>query len=550
MTAHDAITATERRDAVTATPSHDAVIVGAGHNGLVAAFYLARAGIKLLVLERRDAIGGAAVTEEFHPGFRNSSASYAVSLLREEIVADMELKRHGYETIPLKGSFGPLHDGRSILLTGDPDRDRAQIGQVSNRDYDAMQRFDEAMGRLSDFLRDLMLREPPALGGGGIGDVLSMLRTGNRLRKLAPEDRHLLIQIFTAPAADILDRWFDSDAVKARYASTITAGNAVSLHAPGSSINMLHLAVGSVDGVRRRWAYVKGGMGSITQAMAKALAEKGGTIRNRAAVRRITVENGRATGVELESGERIAAKLVLANTDPNRTFLKLVGSENLAPDFARDIERFRQWSGSFRLNFALDGVPEFACLPGPDIGIQHQCFLHMENGYADFEESFRAASAGKLPPNPIVDATIPTSLDDSLAPPGKHIMGVLAQQYPKELADGRSWADARDEATEGVIRVIERYIPKFRQQILGIMALTPADLEARFGLTGGDVYHGRLDLDQLFSLRPHPQAAQYRTPVRGLYLCGSGAHPGGGVSGAPGYNAARRVLRDRRARLV
>ena len=280
----------------------------------MAAFYLARAGIRPLVLERRDVIGGAAVTEEFHPGFRNSSASYVVSLLREEIVADMELKRHGYETIRLKGSFGPLHDGRSLLLTGDDDHDRAQIGQVSNRDYDAMTRFDEAMARLSDFLRDLMLREPPALGGGGIGDLLSMLHTGNRLRKLSPEDRHLLIQIFTAPAADILDRWFDSDAVKARYASSITAGNAVSLRAPGSSINMLHLAVGSVDGVRHRWAYVKGGMGSITQAMAKALAEKGGTIRTNAAVKRIVIENGRATGVELESGERIAAKLVLSPT--------------------------------------------------------------------------------------------------------------------------------------------------------------------------------------------------------------------------------------------
>lgn len=531
----------------TAPAAPDAIIVGAGHNGLVAAFYLARAGMKVLVLERRPVIGGAAVTEEFHPGFRNSSASYVVSLLRDEIVDAMELRRYGYETIALKGSFGPLHDGRSVLMTGDDAHDRAQIGQVSNRDYDAMERFGAIMGRLSDFLRDQMLREPPALGGGGIGDFVAMLRAGNQIRKLSPEDRYHLIQMFTTPAADILDRWFDSDAVKAMYASTITAGSAVSLRAPGSAINMLHLAVGAVDGERRKWAYVKGGMGTITQAMAKALAAKGGTIRTDAPVRRILVENDRATGVELESGERIAAKLVLANTDPNRTFLKLVGRDRLDSGFAQDIERFRQWSGSFRLNFALDGVPEFACRPGPDIGIHHQCFLHMESGYKDFEESFQAASQGRLPANPIVDATIPTSLDDSLAPPGKHIMGVLAQHYPKELADGRSWDEARDEATEGVIRVIERYIPKFRQLILGIMALTPAHLEARFGLTGGDVYHGRLEPDQLFSLRPHPKAAQYRTPIKGLYLCGSGAHPGGGVSGAPGHNAARRVLKDRRA---
>jgi phytoene dehydrogenase-like protein len=540
-------TVTERHDA-TMTERHDAIVVGAGHNGLVAAFYLARAGVRPLVLERRDVIGGAAVTEEFHPGFRNSSASYVVSLLREEIVADMELKRHGYETIPLKGSFAPLQDGRSILLTGDADHDRAQIGQVSNRDYDSMQRFDAIMGRLSDFLRDQMLREPPALGGGGIGDLVSMLRVGNRVRQLSPEDRHHLIQLFTTPAADILDRWFDADDVKAMYASAITAGNAVSLRAPGSAINMLHLAVGSVDGVRRQWAYARGGMGAITQAMAKALAEKGGTIRTHAPVRRIVVEDGRAVGVELEGGERIDAALVLANTDPNRTFLKLVGAEHLDPDFAQGIERFRQWSGSCRFNFALSGVPEFACMPGSDIGIQHQCFIRMETGYRDFEDAFEAAAQGKLPERPIVDAMIPTSLDDSLAPKGCHIMGVLAQQYPKKLADGRSWDEARDEATDGVIRTIERYVPKFRQQIVGTMALTPLDLERRFGLTGGDVYHGRLDLDQLFSLRPHPKAAQYRTPIRGLYLCGAGAHPGGGVSGAPGHNAAKRVLKDMRAK--
>ncbi|MEX0808292.1 MAG: NAD(P)/FAD-dependent oxidoreductase [Dongiaceae bacterium] len=526
----------------------DAIVVGAGHNGLVAAFYLARAGLKPLVIERRDIIGGAAVTEEFHPGFRNSSASYVVSLLREEIIADMDLKRHGYETISLKGSFAPLLDGRSILMTGDLDHDRAQVGQVSNRDYDAMQRFDAIMGRLSDFLRDQMLREPPALGGGGISGLLSLLHAGNKIRQLSPEDRHHLIQLFTTPAADILDRWFDADDVKSMYASSITAGNAVSLRAAGSAINMLHLAVGAIDGVRRKWAYARGGMGAITQAMAKALAEKGGTIRTSAPVKRILVENQRAIGVELENGERIEAKLVLANTDPNRTFLKLVGREHLDPAFAHDIEHFRQWSGSCRFNFALDGVPEFACRPGRDIGIQHQCFIRMESSYRDFEESFQAASQGRLPANPIVDAMIPTSLDDSLAPPGCHIMGVLAQQYPKELADGRSWDDARDEATEGVIRVVERYVPNFRRQIVGIMALTPADLEARFGLTGGDVYHGRLDPDQLFSMRPHPKAAQYRTPIRGLYLCGAGAHPGGGVSGAPGHNAAKRVLKDLRAR--
>jgi len=525
------------------TGKHDAIIVGAGHNGLVAAFYLARGGIRPLVLERRDMIGGAAVTEEFHPGFRNSSASYVVSLLREEVIADMDLKRHGFETLPLKGSFVPLDNGRSILLTGNPDHDRAQIGQFSNADYDAMQRFDAMMGRLSNFLRDQMLREPPALGGGGIGDFVSMLRVGNQIRNLTPEDRHHLIQIFTAPAADILDRWFASDDVKSIYASTITAGNAVSLRAAGSAINLLHLSVGQVDGVRRQWAYAKGGMGAITQAMAKALNEKGGTIRTGTAVRRIVIEDGRTTGVELESGERLESNLVLANTDPNRTFLKLVGREHLDEGFASDIGHFRQWSGSCRFNFALSGVPEFACKPGAAIGIQHQCFIRMETGYRDFEDAFEAAAQGKLPERPIVDAMIPTALDDSLAPAGCHIMGVLAQQYPKELADGRSWDEARDEATEGVIRTVERYIPKFRQQIVGTMALTPLDLERRFGLTGGDVYHGRLDPDQLFSLRPHPKAAQYRTPIRGLYLCGSGAHPGGGVSGEPGHNAAKRVLK-------
>ncbi|MFZ5790513.1 MAG: phytoene desaturase family protein [Pseudomonadota bacterium] len=522
----------------------DAIVVGAGHNGLVAAAYLAKAGKRVLVLERRAVVGGAVLTEAFHPGFRNSVAAYVVSLLRPEVIEELNLRAHGYETIRMGGSFGSFADGRSLLLTGDEAADRAEVARFSNRDWEAMAAFGRLLRKAGDLVRAEMLKEPPRLSGGGLADFFAALRLGLGFKRFSPEERHELLQLFLTPVGEILDRRFDSDAVKSMYAATATAGAFVSLHEPGSAINLLHLGIGEVDGERGAWALPRGGMGTVTQAMAKAARGFGATIRTEAPVARVLIEHGRAVGVALEGGEAIRARFLLSNADPKRTFLGLVGEERLPAAFAADIRGYRMASGSFRVNFALSGVPEFASRPSPGIGPHHRCFIRMVSSYRAYEEAFLAARRGELPEDPILDAVIPTALDPSLAPEGCHILSILAQHYPFRLSGGRAWEEERARAVEGILGAVERYIPNIRKITLGWRAYSPEDLERVFALTGGDVYHGQLDPGQIFSLRPHPAAAQYRTPIEGLYLCGAGAHPGGGVSGAPGRNCAMRVLED------
>jgi phytoene dehydrogenase-like protein len=446
----------------------------------------------------------------------------------------------------MRNTFAPLPDGRSLLLTGDDAHDQAEVAKFSNRDFQAMAEFDWRLARAADVLRAEMLRAPPPLADGGIAGVLSMLRLGKGFRKLGAEERQFLLQLFTTPVGDLLERWFDSEIVRIKYAASATAGSFVSLYQPGSAVNLLHLSIGEVDGVRGGWALAKGGMGAITQAMAAAARSFGAEIRTEAQVARVLIEQGRAVGVRLESGEEIRGRAVLSNADPKRTFLGLVGEERLDDGFAADIRAYRMGTGCFRMNIALSAVPEFAARPAAGIGPHHQAFIRLNGTIAEFEEAWLAARRGELPRLPIVDAVIPTALDDSLAPPGCHVLSILAQHYPYALADGRSWEEYREPAAEGIIDAVARFIPNIRHIMVGYQALSPLDLERVFGLTAGDVYHGRLDLDQLFSLRPHPQAAQYRTPISGLYLCGAGAHPGGGVSGAPGRNCAKQVLRDLR----
>ncbi|HWA46479.1 MAG TPA: NAD(P)/FAD-dependent oxidoreductase [Hypericibacter adhaerens] len=526
------------------TEAWDAIVIGAGHNGLAAAGYLAKAGRRVLVLERREVVGGAVLTEEFHPGFRNSAAAYVVSLLRPEVIRELELKKHGFETMRMGGSFGAFGDGRSLLLSGDEAADRAEVARFSNRDWDAMGRLGALLRKAGDLVRAEMLVEPPRLSGGGFADLLGGWRLGRGLKGLSPEERHRFLQLFLTPVGTILEKYFDSDAVKTMYAATATAGAFVALDEPGSAINLLHLGIGEVEGERGAWHLPKGGMGTVTQAMAKAAQSFGAEIRVKAPVATVLIENGRAIGVTLETGEAIRAKVLLSNADPKRTFLGLVGEARLPEAFAAGIRSYRMASGSFRVNFALSGVPEFASRPGAGIGPQHKAFIRMVRDYAAYDEAFRAAKRGELPADPILDAVIPTATDPSLAPEGCHILSILAQHYPYELANGRTWDSARAEAVEGILATAERYIPNLRKLVLGWRAYSPADLERVFGLTGGDVYHGQLDPGQIFSLRPHPDAAQYRTPIKALYLCGAGAHPGGGVSGAPGRNAAMRVLKD------
>jgi phytoene dehydrogenase-like protein len=522
---------------------YDAIVIGGGHNGLTAAAYLGRGGLRTLVLERRAVVGGAAVTEEFHPGYRNSIASYVLSLLRPEIIRDLELKRHGLSLIPFRGALDILSDGRTLLFTGDEMNDRAEVARFSNRDYEAMGALRERLQRVGAAVRDQLLREPPDLGGG-LDAILSMLRLGGGLRRLSPEDRHFLVQMSTLSANDLMERWFESEAMRQVYAVHCVSSNFASLDAPGSAIPFFINVLGEFEGKQGRWGLAKGGMGAVTQAMAAAGREHGVEIRTAAPVARILVRDGRAEGVRLESGEEVRARVVLANTDPKRTFLTLVGREHLDPAFADGIAHLRMGHASLRLNLALNAAPEFAALAGAEAELARGSAITLLPDRATVERNYRLAREGRIPDDPYVAIVIPSALDDSLAPPGHHVMSLLCKYYPYHLADGQHWDALRHAVADRILAGLARHIPNLPHITVARQVLTPLDLERVFGLTEGDIFHGRHDLDQLFSLRPHPKAARYRTPVPGLYLCGSGSHPGGGVSGAPGHNAARRVLKD------
>ena len=520
----------------------DAIVIGGGHNGLTAAAYLGKAGKKVLVVERRHVLGGAAVTEEFHPGFRNSICSYVVSLLRPEVIRDLELKRHGFATTRFAGSV-EICGEEHLFLNRDDDHDRAEVGRYSNRDFAAMQEFDALLERIGAVVRGQWLREPPDIGGG-IWELLRSVKLGRDVGALSLEDRHWLARLFTSSAADIIERRFTSPFIRSMYAAHSTAGNYSSLYQPGSAIPLFHHALGEIDGERGVWALPVGGMGGLTQAMAASAREFGVEIRTSAPVERIIVEGGRACGVRLEGGKEIRARAVLANTDPKRTFLGMVGREHLDETFADDIAHIRMGHASLRMNLALDSVPQFRAFPGEGVGPHHQSHITIYPPAEMLEENYQRARRGELPIEPFLAILVPSSLDESLAPPGKHVMSVLAKYYPFELAGGRDWDDAREEVADGIIAHMAIHIPNLPDTLLARQVLTPLDLEREFGLTGGDIFHGRHDPDQIFSLRPHPRAARYATPVPGLYLCGSGSHPGGAVSGAPGHNAAKRALKD------
>ena len=522
----------------------DAIVIGAGHNGLTAAGYLGRSGLRTLVLERRHIVGGAAVTEEIHPGYRNSIASYVVSLLRPEVIRDLELHQHGYEPIRLKGSLQLCRDDH-LFLTGDEAHDRAEIGRFSDSDYDAMQRFEAMLDEIGVVIRRQWLREPPALRGGFM-DLLGLLKAGRDVGNLSTSMRHRLLQVFTSSAADIIDRWFESPMVRSKYASHCVAGNYTSFYQPGSAIPFFHHSLGEFDGERGSWGLSRGGMGAITQAMAAFAESRGVEIRTNAAVEKIIVKDNRARGVRLTNGEEVTARAVLANTDPKRTFLKFVGAEHLPEEFAKDIKHLRMGHASLRMNLALNGLPGFRDYPGTEIGPHHQSSIAIFPPMEVMEQNYHTSRAGGLPQEPRLDITIPSTLDDSLAPAGHHVMSLLCKYYPFEPADNQHWDDIKEQVADQIVDYATGFMPNLKSLIVARQVLSPLDLERVFGLTEGDIFHGRHDLDQIFSLRPHPDAANYRTPLTGLYLCGSGAHPGGGVTGAPGHNGAKRVIKDLR----
>lgn len=527
------------------TKRYDAVVIGGGHNGLVCAFYLARAGLKVRVLERRNIVGGAAVTEEFHPGFRNSVASYTVSLLRPKVIADMKLHERGFRIIERTiSNFFPFPDGNYLKLGGGTDRTQAEFRRFSNRDAETLPAYSDALERVADVLRDLALRTPPN-AGGGLRDLLAAAAQGRRLAGLDIEAQRDVLDLFTKSARDFLDGWFDNEHVKAAFGFDAVVGNYASPDTPGSAYVLLHHVFGEVNGKKGAWGHSVGGMGAITQAMAAACVEAGVEISLEAPVAEVLVDGGRAAGVKLASGEEIAAGIVVGNVTPRVLFERMVAPANLSPEFRRRIGAFKYGSGTFRMNVALSELPDFTSLPGKAKAEHHTSGIIIAPTLDYMDQAFTDARALGWSRKPIIEMKLPSTVDDSLAPPGQHVASLFCHQFAPVLPDGRSWDDEREAAADHIIDCVTQYAPNFKASILGRMLLSPVDLERKFGLTGGDIFHGHMSLDQLYSARPMLGHGDYRAPIAGLYMCGSGTHPGGGVTGAPGHNAAHEILADR-----
>ncbi len=495
------------------------------------------------MLERRHVVGGAAVTEEFHPGFRNSVASYTVSLLNPQVIRDLELGRHGLTIVNRKVSnFLPLND-REYLCGTAPE----EIAKFSQKDAARIGDYNARLETIADVLREMVLETPPNLTDGGwtaaLPELLKSATLGRKLSRLDLTARRDLLSLFAQSGGDWLDYWFESDPIKAVLGFDSIVGNYASPYAPGSAYVLLHHVFGEVNGAKGAWGHAIGGMGAITQAMAAACREQGVELRTDTAVKEVIVEKGRAVGVSLESGETLRAGRIVSNLNPKLLFERLVDPGALPADFRERIGRYRNGSGTFRMNVALSRLPRFACLPenGPHLTagiIMAPSLAYMDRAYSDA----RASGWSKAP---IVEMLVPSLVDETLAPAGQHVASLFCQHVAPQLPSGESWDAHRDTVAKLMIDTVDGFAPGFRDSVLGMQALSPLDLERTFGLIGGDIMHGKLELDQLFSARPVLGHGDYRSPIRGLYMCGAGTHPGGGVTGAPGFNAAREILKDR-----
>ncbi|MEE9432843.1 MAG: NAD(P)/FAD-dependent oxidoreductase [Sphingorhabdus sp.] len=522
---------------------YDALIIGGGHNGLVCAFYLAKAGLKVRILERRGIIGGAAVTEEFHPGFRNSVASYTVSLLQPKVIRDMRLADYGYRAIerPIS-NFLPLDGGQYLKVGGSLERTQAEFAKYSAKDADALPAYYDMLEGVADVLRDLALRTPPN-AGGGLDSMLDALRQGRMLSQLPLERQRDLLDLFTKSAREFLDGWFESDPVKAVFGFDAVVGNYASPDAPGSAYVLLHHVFGEVNGKKGAWGHAIGGMGAITQAMAKACEAQGVEISLKSPVKRVLVDGNRAIAIQMQSGEEIAAKRIIANVVPGLLYGKMIDDADLPQDFARRIKRYKSGSGTFRMNVALSELPRFTCLP--EEGEHHSAGIIMAPTLDYMDCAYSDAKKHGWSRQPIVEMLIPSTMDDSLAPEGAHVASLFCQQFAPTLPDGRDWDGEETNAADCIIDTVEAHAPGFRASIIGRQVLSPKGLERKFGLIGGDIFHGAMSLDQLWAARPMLGHGDYRGPLKDLYMCGSGTHPGGGVTGAPGHNCAKAVLADR-----
>ena len=521
----------------------DAVIVGGGHNGLVCAFYLANAGLRVKVLERRNIVGGAAVTEEFHPGFKNSTASYTVSLLNPSVIKDMELKENGLEIIkrPIS-NFLPISDSEFLKVGGSLEATQKQFRKFSNHDAEILPEYYRRIENVADVLRDLTTKTPLNLKGGYLNiaktifDLVPIARKTNELQ----ED---LFNLFTKSAKDFLDSWFENDHIKACFGFDSIVGNYASPETPGSAYVLLHHVFGEVDGEKGAWGHAVGGMGSITQIMKNVCQNKGVEISTNSSVEKIIIENNKAKGVILEDGSNILSDRVVSNLNPKLLFQRLVSKNDVDPEYLRKILNYKCGSGTFRMNVALSELPDFKCLPGKDISEHHKSGIVIAPSLSYMDQAYTDAKQFGWSRNPIVEMLIPSTVDSSLAPEGKHVASLFCQQFAPKLPENKSWHDEKENAANTIIETVNSFAPNFKESILGKSILSPLDLEEKLGLLGGDIMHGVMSLDQMWAARPVFNYGDYKTPVKNLFLCGSGTHPGGGVTGLPGKNSSREILK-------
>ena len=523
--------------------SYDAIIVGGGHNGLTCAAYLAKAGRKVLVLEKRHLVGGVAVTEEIYPGFRYTVCSYVVSLLRPSIIRDLELARHGLRIVPLECSFTPHLDGPGLCRWPDPDRTRQEISRFSVKDAEIYPQFGKTMGQLARFAKPIIDGNAPDPESMKPSDLMQLLGLGRRFRELGDDLGALQFKLTTMSGVDFLREWFEADELIAPMSCSGIIGTFLGVKSPGTAYVLLHHYMGEIDGSSRAWGFPVGGTGAVSESIASAARAFGAEIRCKAPVERILVEKGRASGVVLEgSGDELRADCVISGLEPRLTFMGLVGEEHLDEDFSRKIRRYKLRGSSGKVNLALDRFPEFACRPGDGAHVRGDVAIAPSTDY--LERAYDEAKYGDFSSRPYINVVFPSLLDRTMAPPGKHVMSCFVQYAPYEIKEGPShWPERREAFGDAVVDTLAEYCPGLKESILHRQVLTPWDLEQEWGLTEGNIFHGELSLDQLLFLRPTSGWARYATPVRNLWLCGSGAHPGGGVMGAPGALAAKEMLK-------
>jgi len=521
---------------------YDVIVIGGGHNGLTNAAYLARAGKKVLVLERRHVLGGAAVTEEVFPGFKFSVCSYVVSLLRPEIIRDLDLPRHGLEILPLDGTFTPMPNGDYLWRVNDHGKSRREIARHSKVDAEAYEEFGKAMQAMCRFVKPILSMVPPDPSTLNPRELMKLLFLGRRFQGMSSEDKYNQVQLMTMSAIDFLDQWFETDVLKATMSASGIIGTFLGVRSPGTAYVLLHHYMGEIDGAFRSWGFSRGGTGAISNAIADAARELGAEIRTEAAIAKIIVKNNRAQGVVLQNGDEIYGDVISSSVDPRLTFIKFIEENQLPGEFLEDVRRYKFRGSSGKVNIALDALPDFNCLPGPGAHLRGAISISPSVEY--MERAYDDAKYGNFSRRPYIDMVIPSLTDPSVAPPGKHVMSCFVQYAPYKLRPGLNWDDQREAFGNTVIDTISEYAPNLKSIILNKQVLTPLDLEREFGLSEGNIFQGELSLEQLFFLRPVPGYARFRTPIKNLYMCGSATHPGGGIMGAPGRLAALEILKD------